>query len=430
MVLAALIAPCCTHRQSSTFATPARPMRHIYNGARRINFGAQLTCLLFVTINPPATASFSSSGMVGRPQNRMPPKQDTKTDVKPEQVSSLVTNIRDEKEYEDLCQAAVMEDRHLCIKIYATWCRSCKAVAPKFARLAKDPEYSHVEFCALLFDENKALCKKLGIKTLPGIQVIAGSKGRLSPFTAGPSKFDRAVIASLQNHCPTPGRAGAQRIEMSALQYSSSIRLRVQAPESGFESWTTTTGHRTGTGAGTGAGTGGGGDDVFRRATLVWCDYAGGGDCVVSCDDGSQLQVGIHDVRLPRRESAQMFAEGTRVYGLFGDWYAGVVPSEGLAEPTIDGRYPVTLHHNGGRWGAYVSRREMVQADGGTNDFSNGVWKLRKGSPLIVKASAESYACQRRLLQPCGLDWLCRRPCPPSALTRLLSLECLLCVFE
>ena len=182
--------------------------------------------------------------------------------------------------------------------------------------------------------------------------------------------------------------------------------------------------------SGTGTGTGGGGDDVFRRATLVWCDYAGGGDCVVSCDDGSQLQVGIHDVRLPRRESAQMFAEGTRVYGLFGDWYAGVVPSEGLAEPTIDGRYPVTLHHNGGRWGAYVSRREMVQADGGTNDFSNGVWKLRKGSPLIVKASAESYACQRRLLQPCGLDWLCRRPCPPSALTRLLSLECLLCVFE
>lgn len=96
--------------------------------------------------------------------------------------------IEDTDAYHALIEAATNENRLVVIKFYASWCRACKAMAPKFQRVADDapPE---MEFYEILFDNNKKLCKSLGIKILPFIEIVAGSKGKIEGFTCGPSKI-------------------------------------------------------------------------------------------------------------------------------------------------------------------------------------------------------------------------------------------------
>ena len=42
-----------------------------------------------------------------------------------------------------------------------------------------------------MFDNNKKLCKSLGIKVLPYLEIIAGSKGKVESFSCGPSKISQ-----------------------------------------------------------------------------------------------------------------------------------------------------------------------------------------------------------------------------------------------
>ena len=73
------------------------------------------------------------------------------------------------------------------IKVFASWCRACKAMAPKLDKVAKG--YPEIEFYDLMFDNNKKLCKKLGIKVLPYIEIVKGGEGKVEGFSCGPSKI-------------------------------------------------------------------------------------------------------------------------------------------------------------------------------------------------------------------------------------------------
>ena len=42
-----------------------------------------------------------------------------------------------------------------------------------------------------MFDNNKKLCKSLGIKVLPYLEIIAGSQGKVESFSCGPSKISK-----------------------------------------------------------------------------------------------------------------------------------------------------------------------------------------------------------------------------------------------
>jgi thioredoxin 1 len=76
----------------------------------------------------------------------------------------------------------------VCIKYYANWCTSCKAIAPKYSALAK--EYGdRVEFLEVEFSANKELFKELEVKRTPCVQFYRGESGRLSTVVCGPSKF-------------------------------------------------------------------------------------------------------------------------------------------------------------------------------------------------------------------------------------------------
>lgn len=60
-------------------------------------------------------------------------------------------------------------------------------MAPKFVKVASD--HPGVEFREVLFEDNKKLCKSLGVKVLPYMEIHAGARGRIDGFSCGPSKI-------------------------------------------------------------------------------------------------------------------------------------------------------------------------------------------------------------------------------------------------
>lgn len=102
-----------------------------------------------------------------------------------------IAPIGSEEAYDELIESAKAANSIVVIKFYAGWCRACKAMAPKFARMADD--FPDVEFHEILFEENKKLCKKLGIRVLPFMEIVDGSRGKIDSFTCGPSKIGMLV---------------------------------------------------------------------------------------------------------------------------------------------------------------------------------------------------------------------------------------------
>ena len=106
-------------------------------------------------------------------------------------VARDIPLLEDTDAYHQLIEDATAENRIVVIKFYASWCRACKAMAPKFVRVAED--WPDIEFHELLFDDNKKLCKSLGIKILPFMEIVAGNRGKVEGFTCGPSKLSLLV---------------------------------------------------------------------------------------------------------------------------------------------------------------------------------------------------------------------------------------------
>ena len=103
-------------------------------------------------------------------------------------------------------QAAKDENKVVVIKFFASWCRACKAMAPKISRVAED--WPDIEFYEIMFDDNKKLCKSLGIKILPFVEIVAGTAGKVESFSCGPSKISqlqaRARALAARPHTPPP----------------------------------------------------------------------------------------------------------------------------------------------------------------------------------------------------------------------------------
>jgi thiol-disulfide isomerase/thioredoxin len=100
-----------------------------------------------------------------------------------------LTELTSADEYQAAVDKAMQEDKPAVFKFHAHWCASCKAVAPRFKRLAA--EYPDVQFYELLHEDNKKFFKKKGVEKLPFVEVISGKQGLIDSFSCGKSKLPK-----------------------------------------------------------------------------------------------------------------------------------------------------------------------------------------------------------------------------------------------
>ncbi len=76
------------------------------------------------------------------------------------------------------------------VLFHAGYCRACKAVVPKFERLAA--EYGgRALFCCVKMEDALALATRVGIRQVPCVHVYDGENGKVEDFPCGPSSVAR-----------------------------------------------------------------------------------------------------------------------------------------------------------------------------------------------------------------------------------------------
>lgn len=80
-------------------------------------------------------------------------------------------------------------DKLVIVDFFASWCGACRALYPKIVKTAQKEK--DIVFVKVNFDENKQMCKSLGVKVLPFFHFYRGSEGRLAAFSASVSKIQR-----------------------------------------------------------------------------------------------------------------------------------------------------------------------------------------------------------------------------------------------
>ncbi|CAM9459855.1 unnamed protein product, partial [Choristocarpus tenellus] len=83
---------------------------------------------------------------------------------------------------------AANPDKLVVVKVFAGFCRACKAFDVKYRRTAIAYAGAPVKFCEMDWMKTRDLCKSLQVKKLPHLEFYAGEKGRVESFVCGPSK--------------------------------------------------------------------------------------------------------------------------------------------------------------------------------------------------------------------------------------------------
>jgi len=101
---------------------------------------------------------------------------------------STATFIQDETEFDSLLTTEAL----LVVDCTATWCGPCKLVAPLMDQLAVQyPDRAKV--FKLDLDNNKALAKRFGIRSIPAVMVF--KQGELKETLVGVKPYEEFVAA-------------------------------------------------------------------------------------------------------------------------------------------------------------------------------------------------------------------------------------------
>eukprot|EP00903_Cladosiphon_okamuranus_P006381 g6246.t1 len=115
-----------------------------------------------------------------------PPPESVAPTQEPERRSN-VQAIRSNDDYVNAI--AQHEDKLVVIKFYDQFCRACDEIRPRFEDLSRSLPEEEAIFFQVEFSESKDLCKQLGIRRLPTVQIYDGAAGRVADLPSGPSRF-------------------------------------------------------------------------------------------------------------------------------------------------------------------------------------------------------------------------------------------------
>ena len=81
-------------------------------------------------------------------------------------------------------------DKLVIVDYYARWCGAWRALYPKLCKIGlAAPE--NMVILKINFDDNKAMCRTLGIKVLPFFQMYRGADGQVAAFSASLAKIKK-----------------------------------------------------------------------------------------------------------------------------------------------------------------------------------------------------------------------------------------------
>jgi thiol-disulfide isomerase/thioredoxin len=92
------------------------------------------------------------------------------------------------------------EGKLVIVDFYARWCAACRALHPKLCKIA-EANAADVVVIKIEFDDNKDLCRGMGVKVLPYFQLYKGSLGKVAGFSASISKVGR-IREAIEEHRP------------------------------------------------------------------------------------------------------------------------------------------------------------------------------------------------------------------------------------
>ena len=113
---------------------------------------------------------------------------------------------------EDLLHFTIEDDRLSVVKVYASWCATCKKFDVRYRKIANKyggdtyddagrmqiSQRGMVSFAEMQYDNpaNRELCRDvLNISTFPYILLYKGRKGKVDEFHCSPAKFQMLVDA-------------------------------------------------------------------------------------------------------------------------------------------------------------------------------------------------------------------------------------------
>jgi len=87
------------------------------------------------------------------------------------------------------------------VEFYAPWCNACKALYPKLCKMMREHE-EDVLFLKVSFEDNKDMCKTMGIKVLPYFHFYRGAEGKVDQFSCTVSKIQKMKDAIVDYTSP------------------------------------------------------------------------------------------------------------------------------------------------------------------------------------------------------------------------------------
>ncbi|CAM9307555.1 unnamed protein product [Scytosiphon promiscuus] len=103
--------------------------------------------------------------------------------------------MKNEAELTELL-ASTDPDSLVVVKFHAILCGASKAIEGKFKQTAAEFADLHlngqqsVAFADVCFDSNRQLCEKMGIQSVPHVQIFSGSHGKIADFSIAPTQYD------------------------------------------------------------------------------------------------------------------------------------------------------------------------------------------------------------------------------------------------